>query len=82
MKESQRKSIWRANRLFIAASALSDVAVNDESYAEQAWKLEQAAHELVRAAGFPDGPTHELSEWCAQVCAGYTAGNLKVLPFE
>jgi hypothetical protein len=82
MKESQRKAIWRADRLFAAAAALSDVAVNDESYAPQSYALESQAHELIRAAGFPDRSTFELSAFCAQVCADYTAGNLEVLPFE
>ena len=82
MKESQRKSIWRADRLFTAAAALSDLAVNDESYAQQSYALESQAHALVRAAGFEDGPTFELSAFCAQVCADYTAGNLEVIPFE
>ena len=82
MKESQRKLIWRADRLFTAAAALNDLAVNDESYAPQAYELESQAHALVRAAGFPDKPTFELSAWCEQVCADYTAGKLKILPFE
>lgn len=74
--------IWRANRLFTAAAALADVAVNDNSYAQQAWELEIRAHQLVRDAGFEDAPTFDLSAWCAQICADYTAGNLEVLPFE
>ena len=82
MKESQRKSIWRADRLFTAAAAVADVAVNDESFAAQARQLERQAHALVRDAGFKDGPTFELSAFCAQVCADYTAGNLEVIPFE
>ena len=82
MKESQRKAIWMAERLFTAAAAVADVAVNDESFAAQARQLERQAHALVRAAGFPDKPTFELSAFCAQVCADYTAGKLEVLPFE
>ena len=82
MKESQRKAIWKADKLFTAAAALSDLAVNDESYAPQAYALESQAHALVRDAGFEDGPTFELSAWCAQICADYVAGKLQVLPFE
>ena len=82
MKESQRKSIWRADRLFTAAAALSDLAVNDESYTQQSYALESQAHALVRDAGFKDGPTFELSAFCAQVCADYTEGRLEVIPFE
>ena len=82
MKESQRKAIWMAERLFTAAAALADVAVNDHSYAPQSYALESQAHELIRAAGFKDGPTFELSAFCAQICADYTAGKLQVLPFE
>ena len=82
MKESQRKTIWTADKLFTAAAAISDVAVNDQSYAPQAYDLERQAHALVRAAGFEDGPTFELSAFCAQVCADYVAGKLQVLPFE
>ena len=82
MKESQRKAIWMAERLFTAAAAVADVAVNDESYAQQSYALESQAHALVRAAGFEDGPTFELSAFCAQVCADYIAGKLEVLPFE
>ena len=82
MKESQRKLIWRADRLFTAASALADLAVNDETYAPQAYDLERQAHSLIREAGFKDGPTFELSAWCAEVCADYTAGKLHILPFE
>ena len=82
MKESQRKQIWMADKLFTAAAALADLAVNDQTYALQAYDLERQAHELIRAAGFEDGPTIELSEWCAQVCADYTAGKLEILPFE
>ena len=82
MKESQRKAIWMADRLFTAAAALADLAVNDESYAPQSYALESQAHALVRAARFPDKPTFELSAFCAQVCADYTAGKLEVLPFE
>ena len=82
MKESQRKAIWRADRLFTAAAALSDLAVNDESYAPQAYDLERQAHSLIREAGFKDGPTVELSAWCEQVCADYTAGKLEIVPFE
>jgi len=82
MKESQRKAIWMADKLFTAAAAISDVAVNDQSYAPQSYALESQAHALVRAAGFPDKSTFELSAWCAQVCADYTVGNVKVLPFE
>jgi len=65
-----------------AAAALADLAVNDSNYSPQAYALESQAHALVRAAGFPDRPTFELSAWCALICADYTAGNLKVLPFE
>ena len=82
MKESQRKAIWMAERLFTAAAAVADVAVNDESYAQQSYALESQAHALVRAAGFEDGPTFELSAFCAQVCADYTAGKLEIVPFE
>ena len=82
MKESQRKQIWMADRLFTASAALSDLAVNDSNYSKQAYELESQAHALVRAAGFPGGPTIELSEWCAQICADYTNGKLQVLPFE
>ena len=82
MKESQRKLIWRADRLFTASSALADLAVNDETYAPQAYELERQAHALVRDAGFKDGPTFELSAFCAQVCEDYVAGKLQVLPFE
>ena len=82
IKESQRKAIWMADKLFTAAAAVADVAVNDESFAAQARQLERQAHALVRAAGFEDGPTFELSAWCALICADYTAGNLEVLPFE
>lgn len=82
IKESQRRAIWMAERLFTAAAALSDLAVNDQSYAPQAYALESQAHALVRAAGFEDGPTFELSAFCALICADYTAGNLEVLPFE
>ena len=74
--------IWLADRLFTASAALADVAVNDESYAQKAYALESDAHALVRAAGYPDGPTFDLSAFCAQICADYTAGKLKVLPFE
>ena len=81
-KESQRKAIWMADKLFTAAAAISDVAVNDHSYAPQAYDLECKAHALVRDAGFKDGPTFELSAWCAKVCADYTAGKLEILPFE
>ena len=81
-KESQRKAIWMADRLFTAAAALADLAVNDASYGPQAYDLERQAHALVRNAGFPGGPTIELSEWCAQICADYTNGKLQVLPFE
>ena len=81
-KESQRKAIWMANKLFTAAAALSDLAINDSAYAPQAYELERQAHALVRDVGFKDGPTFELSAWCAKVCADYTAGNLDVLPFE
>ena len=82
MKESQRKAIWRADRLFTASAALADLAVNDESYAPQAYALERQAHALIRAAGFEDGPTVQMSAWCATICADYTAGNLQILPFE
>ncbi len=82
IKESQRRAIWMAERLFTAASALSDVAVNDESYAPQAYELERQAHALVRAAGFEDRATFELSAWCEQICEDYVAGKLQVLPFE
>ena len=82
MKESQRKAIWMADKLFTAAAALADLAVNDESYAPQSYALESQAHALVRAAGFPDKSTFELSAWCALICADYTAGKLEVLPFE
>ena len=82
MKESQRKQIWMADRLFTAAAAVGDLAVNDASYSKQAYELERQAHALIRAAGFPGGPTIELSEWCAQICADYTNGKLQVLPFE
>ena len=82
IKESQRKAIWMAERLFTAAAALADLAVNDESYAQQSYALESQAHELIRAAGFPDKSTFELSAWCEQVCADYVAGKLQVLPFE
>jgi hypothetical protein len=82
IKESQRKSIWVADRLFTAAAAMADLAVNDHSYAPQSYNLERQAHALVRNAGFKDGPTFELSAWCAKVCADYTAGKLQVLPFE
>ena len=82
MKESQRKAIWMADRLFTAAAAVGDLAVNDESYAPQAYDLERQAHALIRDAGFKDGPTFELSAWCAEVCADYTAGKLEILPFE
>jgi hypothetical protein len=82
MKESQRKAIWMADKLFTASAALSDLAVNDESYAQQSYALESQAHELIRAAGFKDGPTFELSAFCAQICADYVAGKLQVLPFE
>ena len=71
-----------ADKLFTAAAALADLAVNDSNYSPQAYALESQAHALVRAAGFPDRPTFELSAWCALICADYTAGNLKVLPFE
>ena len=82
IKESQRKAIWMADKLFTAAATLSDLAVNDHSYAPQSYALESQAHALVRAAGFEDGPTFELSAFCAQVCADYIAGKLEVLPFE
>ena len=82
MKESQRKAVWMAERLFTAAAALADLAVNDESYAQQSYALESQAHKLIRAAGFPDKSTFELSAWCEQVCADYVAGKLQVLPFE
>ena len=82
MKESQRKAIWRADRLFTAAAALADLAVNDHSYAPQAYALESQAHSLIRDAGFKDAPTFELSAWCALICADYTAGKLEILPFE
>ena len=82
IKESQRRAIWMAERLFTASAALADLAVNDESYAPQAYDLECKAHSLIRAAGFEDGPTFELSAFCAQVCADYVAGKLQVLPFE
>lgn len=82
MKESQRKQIWMADRLFTAAAAVGDLAVNDASYEPQAYELERQAHDLVRAAGFPGGPTIELSAWTAQICADYTNGKLQVLPFE
>ena len=82
IKESQRKAIWMADKLFTAAAALADLAVNDESYAQQSYALESQAHELIRAAGFPDKSTFELSAWCALICADYTAGKLEVLPFE
>ena len=82
MRESQRKAIWMADKLFTAAAAVADVAVNDESFAAQARQLERQAHALVRHAGFPDNPTFELSAFCALICADYTAGNLEVLPFE
>ena len=82
MKESQRRAIWTADKLFTAAAALADLAVNDESYAPQSYALESQAHALVRAAGFPDKSTFELSAWCEQVCADYVAGKLQVLPFE
>lgn len=71
-----------ADKLFTASAALSDLAVNDESYAQQAYALESQAHALVRAAGFTDKSTFELSAWCAQICADYTDGKLEVLPFE
>ena len=82
MRESQRKAIWMADRLFTAAAALADLAVNDESYAPQSYALESQAHALVRHAGFKDGPTFELSAFCALICADYVAGKLQVLPFE
>lgn len=82
MKESQRRAIWMAERLFTAAAAVADVAVNDQSYAPQSYDLERQAHSLIRDAGFKDAPTFELSAWCEQVCADYTAGKLQVLPFE
>ena len=82
IKESQRKNIWKADKLFNAAAALDDLAVNDESYAPQAYELEMQAHALVRAAGFEDAPTFYLSAWCAKVCADYMAGKLIVIPFE
>jgi len=71
-----------AERLFTAAAAVADVAVNDESFAAQARHLEQQAHKLIVAAGFKDGPTFELSAWCAQICEDYEKGNLEVIPFE
>ncbi len=71
-----------ADKLFTASAAISEVAVNDESYAQQSYALESQAHELIRAAGFPDKPTVQMSTWCAQTCADYTAGKLEVLPFE
>ena len=71
-----------ADKLFTAAAAISDVAVNDQSYAPQAYDLERQAHAIVRDAGFEDGPTFELSAFCAQVCVDYVAGKLEVLPFE
>ena len=82
IKESQRRAIWMAERLFTASAALADLAVNDESYAPQARQLERQAHSLIRDAGFKDAPTFELSAWCEQICADYVAGKLEVLPFE
>ena len=71
-----------AERLFTAAAAVADVAVNDQSYAPQSYDLERQAHSLIRNAGFKDAPTFELSAWCALICADYVAGNLEILPFE
>ena len=82
MRESQRKAIWMADKLCTAAAALADLAVNEQTYAPQAYELESQAHALVRHAGFKDGPTFELSAFCALICADYTAGKLQVLPFE
>ena len=82
MKESQRRAIWMADKLFTAAAAVADVAVNDQSYAPQSYDLERQAHSLIRDAGFKDAPTFELSAWCAQICEDYEKGNLEVIPFE
>ena len=71
-----------ADKLFTAAAAVADVAVNDESYAPQSYALESQAHALIREAGFKDGPTFYLSDWCAQICEDYEKGNLEVIPFE
>lgn len=71
-----------ADRLFTAAAALGDLAVNDASYATQAYELERQAHKLILAAGFADKSTFELSAFCAQICADYSSGKLQVLPFE
>jgi len=78
MKESQRQLIWQANKMFNAAYEVGLVAVNDQSFQTQANELERQAHQLVRAAGYPDGPTFELSAWCAQVCTDYESGRLQV----
>jgi len=82
IKESQRKAIWRADRLFAAAAALSELAVNDEAYAAQAADLERQAHATFRSAGFGDVPTFEVSAFCREICENYTAGKLEVIPFE
>ena len=82
IKESQRKQIWMADRLFAAASSVSEVAVNDQTYAAQARDLERQAHTMFRSAGFQDGPTFDVSAFCQQICEDYTAGRLEVIPFE
>ena len=82
IKESQRKTLWKADKLFTAAAALSMLVENDQSYAPTIKGLETRAHELVKAAGFEDRPTFQLSAWCAKVCADYMAGKLIVIPFE
>lgn len=82
MKESQRKLIWKANCLFTAAYQVGQVAVNDTTFTDQHKQLERQAHEFFRQAGFEDGPTHEVWSFCQQVCEYYTAGLLKVTPFD
>ena len=85
IKESQRKQIWMADRLFAAASSVSEVAVNDQTYAAQARDLERQAHAVFRCAGFEDGPTADVSAFCREVCHTYehdTTGKLEVIPFE
>ena len=85
IKESQRRAIWTAERLFAAAAAVSEVAVNDECWADQARDLEDQAHAVFRSSGFEDGPTSEVYAFCVDICHAYandTSGKLEVIPFE